>query len=65
MVSQEQLTEVVVALLEENRRSLHPNRGKENAQLVRWASDAVGLDEDDFLQRHIKRDKKEWGLDER
>lgn len=63
--TQEQLVDVIIALLHENERAIHPSRGKQNAQLVRWACDTVGLQEDDFLARHIKRDKKGWGLDER
>jgi hypothetical protein len=64
-MSERQFTDrqLIVKLLDENLKALHPSRGKENARLVRLVCEEIGACEDDFLARHIKRDKKAWGLD--
>jgi hypothetical protein len=54
--------QLIVMLLEENQKAVHASRGKENARLIRLVCEEIGAHEDDFLQRHIRRSKKEWGL---
>lgn len=57
--------ELLLELLEHNTHSLTPGRGVENAAIIRKVCDHLGVDEDDFLPRHIRRSKREWGLEER
>ena len=59
------MRDLLVEMLEANKGLPHPGRGKENARLVRKVCDQLGLNEDDYLERYVVRDKKGWGLDER
>ena len=43
-------------------RSISPGRGKHVASLIRGACDHLGLDEDDFLANHVRKNKEQWGL---
>lgn len=54
--------ELLIKFLKLNRKALHPGKGRQNAQLVREVCQHLGLDEDDFLPSHVKRNKKGWGL---
>jgi hypothetical protein len=44
------------------RKALLPGQGVEHAKHVRKVCDAMGWDEDVFLDRMFVRDKKRWGL---
>jgi hypothetical protein len=54
--------ELLLELLEHNKQSITPSRGKQNAAIIRKVCDHLGVDEDDFLPRHIRNNKKDWGL---
>lgn len=49
-------------LLEANKNAIHAGKGKRNAQLVRRVCNFYKFDEDEFLARHVKRNKEDWGL---
>lgn len=59
-LSEAEGSELVVQLLKENKNAIHPGRGKQNAELVRKLCIALGLDEDEFLPKHIVRNKRKW-----
>lgn len=56
------MEELLKRFLELNKTAIHPGRGKDHARLVRDACKALGLDEDEFLDSFVIRDKQRWGL---
>lgn len=54
--------QLVKRLLEENKNSVHPGRGKKNAYTVRLVCEKFHFDEDDYLPSYVVRDKAAWGL---
>jgi len=49
-------------LLQLNRSSVHPGKGKQNARLIREVCETFGFDEDVCLPGYVVRNKKDWGL---
>lgn len=50
-------------MLDHNKGALHPSRGKTDAQLIRKVCEAMGWDEDQYMDRMYKRDPEKWGLE--
>ena len=55
--------ELIIKLLENNKGSVHPGRGKQNAQLVIEACAQIEVDPEPYLEKYVLRNPKEWGVE--
>lgn len=52
--------DIIKELMTQLSRSVSPGRGKSVAATIRRACDHLGLDEDEFLPRHVVKNKDQW-----
>lgn len=61
-----ELTETLLReLLTASKDAVWAGKGKAHARRVRRICDAMGWDEDEFLESYVKKDKERWGLPKR
>lgn len=59
----EDLREIVIQLLEHNKKALHPSGGKRDARLIREVCHKLRIDETEYMDNMYLRDPKGWGLE--
>ena len=54
--------ELLLEFLTHNKNALHTGKGERNAKLIRRVCEHLGVNEDDYLDGFVVRDKARWGL---
>ena len=57
------MEELLKEWMKMSKNAVHPGHGMDYASLVRETCEVLGLNEDDYLPRHIRNKKDDWGLE--
>lgn len=57
------MEELLKEWMKMSKNAVHPGHGMDYASLVRETCEVLGLNEDDYLPRHIRTKKDDWGLE--